>query len=446
MEQEKISMQKAKPIAIDIKDLVSRSGLTFDTIKTLSIAPKLSEYRKVLGISETKSCAIPNTVESVADLAANNLPTASQLTTETILSVQQQHEPATMTESYPTDDFGGDYGDYDDYQENDDVDAPNYDVDEDLIPAKQSLMPPSNVDSQPTKIRWSITGDDHGRDEIEIQTLTKALDNIQIDSTNEYAYFDVGELQQKGNSWAGAKHWNYSTRSKVKVTETSTAETPAEIEEAKPKTAPTKKSKKGELGIKFTLDLIDESEFGVKENSKTDSTVMTKAALEKAALEHKELLLPVDENLNVRDLCRLFLLPNVVVPPKNFTLNLKQTKTLGDGYSRAQYLRDNLINGNQQEILWTENQLNPQLPPSASNNTSDNDNNNYEDVNNYDDGGGYDDGDYGDHLADGSSFNNPTAAATTTETQQPKPKLEGLNIDQSNLVQATRTVEKIEIK
>lgn len=397
---------QARSAAINIKDLVDRSGLTIESVKALNISSKLQHYRKIVGI-ETEE----NGKGILPEFNSANLGASSDV-------FLQENVPLPN----PTvDDCCENPDNYMDYDHDGDYDE-DYKVDEEMISSRQSMLDPK-LDTPPaqSRIRWSVAGDDIVRDEMEIQALSNALENVRIENNDEYAYFDLNELQQTGNSWAGAKHWNYPTRSKDKLTDQKREQ--SEIPSSKVDDSLKTKKAKTDLTIKFSLDLVDESAFGVKDGKSTDSTVFSKAALQKIAEDSTDLLLPYDENLNVRDLCRLFSLPNRIVPPKNLKLKSKNARSVIDGYSRAQQVVD-ILSG--YESIWSQQPGNTNVPFSSE----------VVDI-----VGGTDDRNWED-----LDYDAPETANYDEPAEVTKPKLDGLNIDEANLVQAARMVEKIEIR
>lgn len=109
------------------------------------------------------------------------------------------------------------------------------------------------------------------------------------------------------NLWAGAKHWKSSLRQR------SAKEKAAEEKEA----APAKSRKKKEKFMFDFYNAVSKIE-ATEKSSKRDTTQQTEAALAKNKANADDLLLPVDEKLTKKDLCRLFLLEDKkYIQPKN---------------------------------------------------------------------------------------------------------------------------------
>lgn len=309
------------------------------------------------------------------------------------------------------------------------------------------------------KLRWSTDGQNHADQIRENQrALQNSLEALQVNTADEYAYFDLDALASGGNNaWAGAQHWKYATRSRQQASQPIAAApesaSVAVDEQAKKPAAKAKKaSKKDVQSLVFTLDLVDDSKF-VSSKGRTDTTIMTKAAQQKAVEESTALLLPVDEKVQVKDLCRLSLWPQVVVLPKNvhplsITGSGKTTGKKGGTKNRAQLLVDFMTG---EEAFWS-------VPHSGSGSVDGGSvagsdivpvpirfsGRQEEDQGN--EGTNYDYEDFGGGAGD--FYDDDVAREDISSHTAPIPQepLTGLNINQHNLVQADRQVEKIQIK
>lgn len=452
-----------------MRDLVARSGLSVDSVSRLRICPKLEEFRHVLNPSSSSQTSTPSircnsvlTANSLANLhrfesfeapdaVADAEPASSHQTDagETAFSsiatpgrpVQSRVPFASQPESAPADSSSPvayhDDGDVGDFW------SPVYNVDEPVVRSPIS-GPSSTLDIPNMKLRWSLDGSSEQGKENH-RALQQSLE--VLNAGNDYAYFDLDAITTGGsNAWAGSQHWRYATRSRSQPAEqatTSGSTAEAESEANKKKETKKKATKKDVQSLVLSLDLIDEAKF-CSSKGRTDTTVMTKAAQAKAEDESSSLLLPVDEKFQVKDLCRLSLWQNVVVAPKNvnpMTLSAASTQSGKSLKNRAQILVDFMTGG---ETFWSQNGVtlgapsNDNLVPvnirfdgSFGGNAA-NDDGGYD----FDDAGGdY----YGDDVPD------QLPAEPQTESA-PNPPLSGLNINVNNLVQADRTVEKINIK
>lgn len=458
-----------------MRDLLSRSGLTTDKVNRLSICAKLQEYRSTLASpNAADSSAIRGShILSVGSLAnlhrfetidqnISSLPLAEDRSAESNHnSILQSSSTATSAITpgkplhsrvpfaaanddaidpsspiaYHHDDDGG-VGDYW---------SPVYNVDEPVLRSPVNAASSSAGLGMPNmKLRWSIDGtSDQGKENQ--RALQQSLEVLT--AANEYAYFDLEAITTGGNNaWAGSQHWKYATRSRTQPQDSgnNAGDVEATNTTSSPKKATKKKASKKEVQtLSFSLDLMDEKKF-TSSKGRTDTTVMTKAAQTKAEEESSSLLLPVDEKFQVKDLCRLSLWSNVVVAPKNVnpnSLSSAITHSAGTSKNRAQILVDYMTGG---ETFWSQNGTAAMGTSNSSNmvpidiqyGTSHNEG--------HDDGYDFDDagGDYygGDDMAAASSNFESFEAPPTA------PPLSGLDINVNNLVQADRTVEKINIK
>jgi hypothetical protein len=132
-----------------------------------------------------------------------------------------------------------------------------------------------------------------------------------------------------GNQWAGARHWKSGLRKRTAGAAGQTDDDAVAKEAVKPKKRQTKEK------FRFDFSVVGEgvsaqindcpkpvvSEGGKKTKSPADATVMTAAAIQKNITTAKGgvYLLPEDAKINVKDLCRLFQWPALIVPPYSVT-------------------------------------------------------------------------------------------------------------------------------
>lgn len=446
---EEASIAKDTPTTINMHDLIQRSGVTVQSILPLSICPKFSEYRSQVGTQESTVGVIPDSV--IAALAATELsPPAYTLTPPSSSPAVSEFSPIAA----PIMDFGDNFDHGAPFDDFGDTPGPeDYFVDEAIIPASTNTRSDSPSQNAGTKLRWNVAGDDEQRVRQEQADFSKNLESLKLNTANDYGYFDIDDLHSSGNAWAGAKHWKYATRAAKKVPQDSSTpesanaepSTPSKAEKSKKKTA----SKKESTVLTFTLDLVDSSKFGsTKSKSKKtskDTTLLTAAAIEKSKGEATALLLPSDEKLKVRDLCRLFLLPNIVVPPKSVNILAKNSKSKAAG-TRARALLDNMAG---EELVWDASNQGISTTLIAVEKTADMapldmSNIGGEDDDEIDQGVAFDDfaaaGDYDYDTYSGAVVDDRSAEGSGT------PVSSGLAINQNNLVQAGRMVQKIDIK
>jgi condensin complex subunit 2 len=467
-----------KATLVDMRELEQRSGLTVEKVSRLNICAKLQEYRSILSgrINSKKNdsavrsssvlsaqslsnlhrfesfptCSLDGVIASpttTRDSVDNSYesstthPSNSAITpgrpnhTHVPFASQAEDESATDPTSpihYQAEDDGG-VGDYW---------SPVYNVDE---PAVRSPISGPAFDIPCMKLRWSLDGtnEQHGKENQ--RALQQSLEVLTAD--NEYAYFNLDAITTGGsNAWAGSQHWRYATRSRSQREEASNSNSDtvsqALLAETDNKESKKKITKKDVQSLVFSLDLVDEKKF-LTSKSRTDTTIMTKAAQSNAEEDSAALLLPVDEKFQVKDLCRLSLWPNVVVAPTNINpLSLSTTNSsTGAGKIRAQILVDFMTGG---ETFWSTNAgMNGPLKEDSSNmvpvdirfESAEFSEGAHAELDYGDVGGDY----YGDDLPTSS-----TAIELASEVSLPV--LSGLDINVNNLVQADRTVEKINIK
>lgn len=141
---------------------------------------------------------------------------------------------------------------------------------------------------------------------------------------------------------------------------------------------------------------------------------LTASAKEKNLNLSNSLLLPVDSKIQSRDLCRLYLCPRMLVPPPNFVnvILSSSQKKVNDVILSSSHDKVDLIWGETQTL---DGKRVVNQPPQYNN----------------DDDYGHDDMIY---EGDDDDYEVPITQA-----------MGGLNINSSNLLQASRTVEKVDI-
>jgi hypothetical protein len=172
----------------------------------------------------------------------------------------------------------------------------------------------------------------------DLEMIVQGIESIAISNSgpSEYSYFDSTAAFGATKAWASSKHWKYATRKRTAAGTATAATTDSpegneatiDAENAdemtskrgrnakKPtkKTAATKKTASAS-GIEFSLDLVEESEFDLpKGEAKADPTLQTAATLAKQDAASDALFLPVDAKVQIKDLCRLYLAPLVMIP------------------------------------------------------------------------------------------------------------------------------------
>jgi hypothetical protein len=418
----------------------------------------------------------------------------------------------------PIDEYGATYDDYGDVDFNagNDYDFVNETMKEEEEEAKAVLSSTKDEDDDELlgggmKLRWSVNDDDNNRNQQETDQLAASLDRqVQVKGINNKkqnenplnddtftTFLNIDEISSSSNAWAGAAHWKYGNKrmaatvatqknksllSKSQSQSIDDNETNSTVTEETNGKKGTKKAtttsaatvprKRGTVGntniLSFTKERIDDSKFG-KINGKTDSTLLSKNALEKMKQDSSNLLLPDDEKVTVKDLCRLFLLPNYIVNPSRgkegdgntffsqYFASLQEKKQKQSSSvssfskSKAELLMESLdgiedkfFNGH--FVSSTEKKTEAVMEDFDGNNNmiggscaASND-------------ADYDDNYYEPPMADDMPFTRDEVTGAIAAdgdgedgSDQTVP-IEGLKIDSSRFVQADRKVSKIEIK
>jgi hypothetical protein len=329
-------------------------------------------------------------------------------------------------------------------------------------------------------------------------------------AASEYAFFDV-ETVSMNNNWAGAKHWKWgSSKAKKAAADAAAASTSdralrqrnsggdedgehsdddaamaanddeqaAGAAKAKPKKKASKKATGTTLDFATCLDKkawAAESAFSPPKG-RTDTTCMTAAAIEKATNEADdgELFLPKDEKVEAKDLCRLFSVKEMVVPPVLLRdLVMPSSMQQGGRNAGARFARSKAAESG--DLVWKCASPSDNTTTAAANGDGDGELGEEplgDDVGDYGEGGGddgYDDVDYDDDRfyvsgdgaapapapasSDAIAEGADSSAATTTDGV---PTVSGsgsmpvkggsvFDIDQSKLIKLDRKVEKINI-
>eukprot|EP01034_Spumella_vulgaris_P026475 gene26475-33056_t len=461
---------------LDLGDLVARAGLSVQDLCSLSICPPLDDYRQAAGVPECLVGLMDPFNVSATDHIFSGASDGRRSYGSTTSSAPVTGHDGPSAPSFGggndmdmMDDNNDDYNDYggDDGGDND-YEEPS--VAEGAVPTRPSLLSVgrSSIGSAvgKTKLNWDSSANASSpAKSADIQLIAEGLESLQILSENyvnpyvkDYSVFDVDALISN-NTWAGARHWKYATRRKeasstlaaaAKLADAAIAASQAdpveELEEEeettaagkKRKAAPKKASKASKeiLPISFTLDLVNEAEFELPAKNKRDASLQTTAALEKAssAAEINALLLPYDSKLQLKDLCRLFLAPKVIVPPAQFHSIVQQSLVKSASSSSSRAMRRETEE--EQDFIWGQRGVPTQTASASrhqqhqiSSSSPDDEGAGDDFYDDNDDGGGWDD-DY------------DQGAQQTESSGVP---LTGLEINQSKLLQAGRIVEKIQI-
>jgi hypothetical protein len=291
--------------------------------------------------------------------------------------------------------------------------------------------------------------------QVSLWQQANVMASIPADATDEYNFFNFDVItQQNNNDWAGSRHWKVAGKSR-------TASKREVIEEAEggKKSSKSKKTKqtKPKSSIDFATETPSEDLFvtgipteptGKKPRAKADPTILSDAMLAKqeAAAEENAYLLPEDAHIEVLDLCRLMLVPNILYPYPFSAVQIRSLLMKKHGMDGANGNTESIKRFNinsLQDKVWGEivdfSSLNysnrKQFVPSTSAtkpvggvNVIDHDDN--DDYN-----GGFDFGD-GD---DGFDFDPAAGASEATDAENT------LSVKTDDLLKAARVVEKVAV-
>jgi hypothetical protein len=330
---------------IDLADLLSRADLTVAGLSELSVCPALAMYRDQICLPKD-DILLNGLKETLTSTAAHAWPTAAAIDGPSAISQRASLENSAAHNSPDWDDGHDDDGGYfggEDLAGDDDND---FEQTRTSAPFAANVSAVASPVGYSNKLRWEEldgsaavqAGGVSKSMAADLEMIVQGIESIAISNSgpSEYSYFDSNAAFGASNAWAGSKHWKYATRKRTAVTTatTATTDTPEGNEGSvdadnadettakkgrngkKPtkKTAATKKTASAS-GIEFSLDLVEESEFDLpKCKAKTDPTLQTAATLAKQDAASDALFLPVDAKVQIKDLCRLYLAPLVMIP------------------------------------------------------------------------------------------------------------------------------------
>lgn len=178
----------------------------------------------------------------------------------------------------------------------------------------------ANHDSEETQRYSSISFAGSMDDRVVQQPTTALLDAMaagQVKTlSSDYAYWDTNELLNQNNAWAGVAHWK-SQKCKNSVVTAKTANR-------------ARKPRKTKVLVnlqEIPANLLD-LQRPAPRTVKKDPTQWSKAMVEKYT--NSDNVLPLDANVTVEELTRLFLRPSHTVTP-NKTVGWGQVETMGGG-------------------------------------------------------------------------------------------------------------------
>ena len=441
---------------IDLADLLQRSEITVAGLTGLSVCPALNMYRDQICVPKQEA-VLTNLAEVLT--ASRSCPTAAA--GDDICTAQPNPTTANNDNDWEDNDDGG-CGDFGDAYGEDDFDGQSLPARASIAPFASALSPVASPDGSTAaanefkKLRWEDgESTQSAAMSADMEVLVQGLEHIAINNAgpSEYSYFDSNAAFGTSNAWAGARHWKYATRKRTAVAQPETAPETApsagEGEEAavvgskakKTKKTTAKKSEKATGAIDFSEELVDEALFDMpKGKSKSDPTSQTAATLSKQEAGAAALFLPPDAKVQVKDLCRLYLAPLVMIPANNQQrASLAQSAAAAKQRSGSSKI-DKFMGGQAgSERVWGLSapatlQTAQRIPGTAGATAGSAMNASFDDA----------DGDYGDYGCDDDGFEGNDENFRPQENALP-PALAGLGINENQLLQAERKVEKIEI-
>ena len=259
--------------------------------------------------------------------------------------------------------------------------------------ARQSMLQVTDVNGKDdsvmpaSKIQWGAVNGNVELTQADLLTVPEtALHNslneviasgAVAQETGEYAFFDISALmaQGAGNDWAGAKHWKRgaarATRASTRVAESSKVNTEssdnvtevgADADESATGKKGSKASRSKKTGLEIDFIALAEGDHSarcypaeilfkapVSRSTTSNTTLMTAAAISKQndSADAGEYFLPVDSKLLPKDLCRLFLVPRMVVPPAALSHMIKSSGASTKGKDTS-----SLSNAASQDLIW----------------------------------------------------------------------------------------------
>lgn len=347
-----------------LRDLITRLNVTPASLKDTSICPGLNDFRSSIGIN----AGVLDAFTALPAPTLNTLPPPDAELFEQMSSSaaaeSSQQDGAYCCE----DDYGGD--DDNEYCAPDtdmDMEAPGSpmrDQTQDAADASAGAAGASKwaqlfggavADSSAPTSAGSSSNNSPAKEMVERTTRSLEWNALGVSNANDYSFFNMNSLVNgsgDGNKWAGARHWKFATR-RARTAPAETADIAVDdvaVAVAKPKVTKVKSA----LFNFSDSTPIDQALFAapVVTKRKANSTVFSDAVLTKQATEAASgaYMLPEDSKIQLQDLCRLFLRPNMIAPPTNMLAFFQPRsgsgdKAVGNKYSVSSSSKPDLIWG-----------------------------------------------------------------------------------------------------
>ena len=364
--------------SIDVRELIENIGFQSTELNEMAFCPILDIYRQSANVENMDIDVAPTHFDDT-DIDHANIGTMKEVVMscdEEDVEVNDNNDE----NQYPSDEYDNDFDLNNDWSDDNNDDNNNQDLETEVTkgcptPARASILKTSEENEtglatspvQQNKIAWNAVfeeatdepqedvmpifdddfddGDDNnengsneGEDRLDLAgPILSSAAGVEISQHNDYNFFNTEAMSKVANFWAGSRHWKFSLRNRNKanvedekekqnVTDSTVNKSNTTTnEENNDDTTATDINKKSSRNTKekFNFDFSSEwvsencKEFQFKQG-KTDPTSLTAAAVEKALINAVEgnLLLPFDAKLEIKDLFRLFLQPNMLAPPQ----------------------------------------------------------------------------------------------------------------------------------
>lgn len=462
--------------ADEVAALLGRAAIDAAELQSLEVCPPLNIYRENLGILNENADSLREILSAIDSIDGDAQPYNDQFPT---FETKSDYGPAADDDACAAGHF--------EYDGCGDANDDDYCDDGDCFGIVSPIAPSAGesvADVVPTKLRWGRPSDSD-KDVVseaalaaDVQMLTAGLENLNVAGREEeYSFFDTNSLfASNSNAWAGAKHWKFATKRRAVTPATASAAAATSIDAADEDNAALAgcdqlqstrgkqqaKGKKKQAPAQYIdfskVDQLDEDVFDIPSESQgrgksvSDATLLSESVQAKAESFAASLFLPPDAKLEVKDLCRLFLSPTVMIPSSaqqrialTKSASLAQTESIDGAAAEGRQRLARLLGGGEMamEKVWgvQPTYLYPTKALLAAGHlTAVGSNGNNERSNDecYDDQFGDDAYDAGE-----ASFDMDYDGAVC---DHPAAETHGLAINQDQLLQASRTVGKIEIR
>lgn len=315
-------------------DLLNRLNIAPSTLAQAPVCPILRDYRQTIGIEIASSSAAMSTLPAPT---MTTLPRA----TEHFSSSAAQATSTPSQESLAAAVSAPDCGAYDDGCDDSDDYFAAPDAGSEDIPEEPVAGTPAGSENGG---KWnSLFGgpaaDTSGSGNAASGGATVEWDGLGVSNADEYCFFNVdGLLATAGsNKWAGAKHWKFAVQKRRNAgaldQKADTAPVVAKVAKGK---------QPGALFNFYDATMLDVGLFAPPAAPKRkvkgaapNSSMFSDNMLAKQMNDSGSWVLPTDSKIELHDLCRLFLRPNMIAPPVSMLSLFKPKEGSSSGKSAA---------------------------------------------------------------------------------------------------------------